>query len=87
MGGVFSDGMVEGMMSKAQNRFMKAMKSFPSVIRTEYALALLFEKDTQKAEAIKNTFEKVAKTYPYSQDIESERELMRIAESNLVAQG
>ena len=64
---------------------MKAMKSFSSVIRTEYALALLFEKDTQKAE--ENTFEKVAKTYPYSQDIESERELMRIAESNLVAQG
>ena len=29
-------------------------------------------------------FEKVAKTYPYAQDIESERNLMRIAESKFL---
>ena len=67
------------MMTKEQKKFMKAMKSFPSVLRTQYALALLFEKDIAKAEKIEGEFEKVAKTYPYSQDIESERDLMKIA--------
>ena len=64
-----------------QKKFMKAMKRFPSVLRAQYALALLFEKNADKAEMIKNEFEKVAKTYPYAQDIESERDLMKIAES------
>ena len=77
---------IEGMMTKEQKKFMKTMKRFPSVIRVQYALALLFEKDTAKAEKIKSEFEKVAKTYPYSQDIESERDLMRIAEGKAVPQ-
>ena len=74
---------IENLMTKEQKKFMKAMKRFPSVLRTQYVLALLFEKDTAKAETIKGEFEKVAKTYPYSQDIESERDLMEIAERKL----
>ena len=31
---------VEGMLTKEQQKFMKAMRSFPSVLRTEYVLAL-----------------------------------------------
>ena len=75
---------IENMMTKGQKKFMKAMKRFPSVLRTQYVLALLSEKDAAKAEAIKNEFEKVAKTYPYAQDIESEKNLMRIAESKFL---
>ena len=75
---------IENMMTKEQKKFMKAMKRFPSVLRTQYVLALLSEKDAAKAEAIKNEFEKVAKTYPYAQDIESEKNLMRIAESKFL---
>ena len=75
---------IENMMTKEQKKFMKAMKRFPSVLRTQYILALLSEKDAAKAEAIKNEFEKVAKTYPYAQDIESEKNLMRIAESKFL---
>ncbi len=71
---------IESMMTKEQKRFMKSMKRFPSVLRVNYALALLYEKDTAKAETVKNEFEKAAKTYPYAQDIESERRLMEIAE-------
>ena len=56
------------------------MKTFPSVLRTEYAYALLGEKDIDKAQKIKDQFEKCAKTYPYPSDIDSERELMEIAE-------
>ena len=75
---------IESMITKEQKKFMKAMKRFPSVLRTQYVLALLSEKDAARAEAIKNEFEKVAKTYPYAQDIESEKNLMRIAESKFL---
>ena len=57
------------------------MKSFPSVLRTRYALALLYEGDTAKAEKIKAQFEKNAKTYPYSHEIDFERYLMLLAEN------
>ena len=75
---------IEGMMTKEQKKFMKSMKRFPTVLRVQYVLTLLFEKNAAKAETIKNEFEKVAKTYPYAQDIESERNLMRIAESKFL---
>ncbi len=71
--------LVESMMSKEQRKFMRAMKDYPTVQRTEYAYALLAEKNVDKAESIKASFEKRATTYPYSSDIESERELMEIA--------
>lgn len=75
---------VESMMSVEQKKFMKSMKRFPSVLRTQYAIALVFENDAVKAGAIKDEFEKIAKTYPYPQDIESERDLMAIAESKYI---
>ena len=68
------------MLTKEQLAFMKAMKSYPSVIRTQYALALLSERDPEKAETLKNELEKVARTYPYPHEIDSERELLRIAQ-------
>lgn len=63
-----------------QKKFMKSMKNFPTVLRTEYACALLAENDAQKADQIKAQFEKQALSYPYPSDIETERELMQIAE-------
>ena len=71
---------IRAKLTKGQKKFMKAMKTFPSVLRTEYAYALLGEKDIDKAQKIKEQFEKCAKTYPYPSDIASERELMAIAE-------
>lgn len=67
------------MMTMEQKKFMKSMKKFPSVLRTEYAYALLFKKDAVKAEKVKKQFEKCAKSYPYPNEIQSERELMEIA--------
>lgn len=72
---------LEELLSKEQIKFMKAMGKFPSVVRTEYAYALLALKDTAKVNAARALFEKVAKTYPYPSDIRSERELMEIADS------
>ena len=71
---------IASMMTKEQKKFMKAMKRFPSVLRTQYALAVLEEKNASKAETIKGDFDKAAKSYPYPHEIESERELMRIVD-------
>ncbi len=73
----------EKMLTNEQKKFMKAMRRFPSVLRCEYAIALLLGNDASKAEKIKNDFEKAAKSYPYPHEIESERDLMRIAERKL----
>jgi len=71
---------IEGMLTKEIKTFMKQMKTFPSVKRVEYAVALLSEKDTAKAEAIRKQFDKCAKRYPYPGEMRSERELMVIAD-------
>jgi hypothetical protein len=62
--------------NKEYQKFVKSMKNFPSVIRTEYVYALLAEKDEEKAAEWMNRFEKVAKTHPYPIDILGERELI-----------
>lgn len=69
------------MRSKAQMKFMKSMRNFLTVLRTEYAFALLWERDRKKADKIKAQFEKCARSHPYSGDIESEWELVKIAEA------
>ena len=71
---------IDEMLTKEQKQFMKQMKKFPSVLRTEYVLALLHNKERENAEKIKTLFEKCAKSYPYQNDVESERELMKLAE-------
>ena len=54
------------------------MKTFPSVIRTQYVIALLEHNDKQAAAALKQ-FDAMARRYPYTGDIESERELLALA--------
>lgn len=71
---------IDGMLTKEQKKLMKSMKNFPSVLRTEYVYTLLCEKDAVKADKVKERFEKHAQTYPYQNDVQSERELMEIAE-------
>lgn len=72
--------LLDRMLDKQQKKFMKSMKSYPSVLRTEYSYALLAEKDAEKAAKIKMQFEKCARTYPYFSNIESEHELICIAD-------
>ena len=71
---------IEKLYTKDLQKFLKSMKNFPSVIRTQYVNALLYEKDLEKVQKMRQKFEKIAKTYPYASDIESERELMEIAD-------
>ena len=67
---------LEALRTKDQVKFMKTMKKFPSVLRTEYAYALLAEKDPEKAQKTLEVFEKIARTYPNPKEIEIERERM-----------
>ncbi|MBP3332701.1 MAG: M50 family metallopeptidase [Clostridia bacterium] len=75
------DGEMKIKLSSDEEKLVKAMKSFPSVMRTEFAVALLHEKNEKKAQDIKKRFEKMAKSYPYVSDTENERELIGLAEN------
>lgn len=68
------------LFNREQKKFMKSMKKFPAVLRTEYSYVLLAEKDIVKAKNIKKYFEKYTVFYPYSGDVESERILIDIAD-------
>lgn len=69
-------------LDKEQKQFMQVMKKSISILRTEYAIAILMEKDTSKAENILTQFEKQAKHYPYPQDAQSERELLELVKAS-----
>lgn len=68
------------LLDENQKKMMKAMKTYLSVIRTEFTYALLAERDTAKAEKLRKRFEKSAKAWPYPGDVRSERELLETAE-------
>ena len=71
---------LEDMLDRQQKKFMRSMKNFPSVMRTDYAYALLAEQDMTKAGTIKGRFDKKARTYPHPSEIVGERQLMIYAE-------
>ena len=66
-------------MSAELKKFMLSMKTFPSVIRTEYTYALLYERNEDKANRALDSFVKIGAKYPYKSDLDSERELMDTA--------
>lgn len=71
---------VAAMRTAEQLSVMKKMKTFPSVLRTQYLYTLLGQKDMQKAQKLRKEFDKVAKTYPNPCEIISEQELMALAD-------
>lgn len=62
-------------------KFMHSMRNYPSVLRTQYAQALMMEHDLTKADQLLAQFERIAKRYPYQSDIQSERALIEAASS------
>jgi len=71
---------VKRMLTANQLKLMKMMKSQPSVLRTEYALKLMYDNDLAGAANILETFEKTARSYPQPQEITAERELIAMAD-------
>lgn len=64
---------VSALITPELEKFMKSMRTYPGVIRTQYAIALLVKNDEKSAEKILLDFDKVAKKYPYPSNIEVER--------------
>ncbi len=75
---------IEKLLDKEQKNFMKAMKKFPSVLRTGYAYVLLNKKDEAEASKILELFNRMAETYPNKTDIDSERELLECAKNKSI---
>lgn len=71
---------IQNLLTKEQKAFMKQMGKFPMVMRTAYAYAMLCKKEAGIAAREKEKFERCAATYPYASDMESERELLEIAD-------
>ncbi len=67
------------LLTEDQKKMMKTAETVPSVLRTEYAYALLAEHDTEKARKIEEKFEKTASGYPYSGELSGEKEFMQLA--------
>ncbi len=83
--GACRSDVIDTLYTKNQEKMMRAMKTMPSTIRVEYAFDLLLERDEEAAQGRLAAFEKIAKTYPYPADIESERELIAIARAKFEA--
>jgi hypothetical protein len=69
------------MNDKALRNFRKAMKNYPSILRTEYAYALVVEKDMKKAQKIKARFEHIMNTHPIKGELTVEREYISDCEN------
>lgn len=67
---------IDAMLTRDLQAFMKAMKTYPSILRTQYILALCHEKNEVKAKKLQQRFEKMARTYPYPADLAADRMLM-----------
>jgi hypothetical protein len=67
---------VSSLITPELKKVMQSMRTYPSVIRTQYVLALLFERNEKKAKSILASFDKLTKKFPYRQEVNSEKELM-----------
>ncbi|MDR2381704.1 MAG: hypothetical protein LBE08_11135 [Bifidobacteriaceae bacterium] len=72
---------VNQLLTKEVRRFMKSMRRYPAVLRANYALAWLVDKDPVAAARAEKEFERVAAKYPYAGEIASERELIAHAKT------
>ena len=71
---------LETLRTGEQLTAMKRMKTHLSVIRAEYAYALLTKKDERQAKQARKRFDEAGSRYPYPQVVESERKLMELAD-------
>ena len=72
--------LVDALIEKHDKNIIMAMKNFPTVIRYQYAYALLADKDAKKADEYRKHMEFVKKNYPYPVDVEDEMGLMDLAD-------
>lgn len=73
----------DAQLSKAIKKTLKAMKSYPSVLRFQYTYHLFYDLDSAKAESIRRKFDIISRNYPYEGEIRVEKELMELAEETV----
>lgn len=66
--------------SREMRTFRKQMRKMPAVLRTEYLVARLAERNPEAARNIRTRFEACAKTYPYAAEAASDRALLQKAD-------
>ena len=71
--------LTQALDTPAVQQVVKAMKAYPTVLRAQFITALLRDRDEAAASARQAAFDKAAATYPYPQDLISERALMAMA--------
>lgn len=62
----------------SHQQIMKAMADNPSLLRTQYAIALLRDGDAEKAAALLDSFGKAAAKHAYPAEADSEREIIAL---------
>ena len=67
-------------MTKNIHSFIKSMRSFPSIVRLQYAWARYYDQQEVDAEQHKKHFYKLLNTYPYAGEVKGEKELFEITE-------
>lgn len=70
---------IDAIKDKKLIKEMNAMKGMLFVMRSEYAYALLYEGNENKAVEIRKAFDNTSLSYPSSSEVEGERYLMDIA--------
>jgi hypothetical protein len=74
---------LDAMRTPEQLKFMKMMRTSPSVIRAEYAYATLTDFDEKRAGELEKLFEKCAARYPFATEIETERRLWALVQARV----
>lgn len=77
---------ISSLLTVEQQKFIRSMKSLPSILRTEYAIAIIRDNDAEKGEKIKNNLAKIAKKYPYPTDIKTEMVLIDAVDKMQIAE-
>lgn len=69
---------IDPMLSAQLRRYIRATSSYVSRKRLDFAYQLLYKRNPILAEKCLSDFEKVVKTYPYTSEIENEREIIEM---------
>lgn len=72
---------IERIHTKELDKYIKATANYVSRRRLAYAYQLLYKKNYQMAEKCLEVFEKTVKSYPYSAEIENEKEIIELIKS------
>ncbi len=70
---------VDQLLTKELQAAMKQMKNMLPIIRTQYVLALLYDRNCEKAAKLEAAFQKQAARYPHPAEVQGEWEFLNLA--------